>query len=86
MPRKLLLAVSLTLLLPISDNVAAQASSKPPVAAKADKPFNIGIVLYTIGKAAGTLDGRRIAAHHFPANREVKHPPEFIKILPLGRC
>lgn len=58
MPRKFLLAVSLTVLLPISDSVAAQASSRPPVAAIADKPFNIGIVLYTIGKAAGTLDAR----------------------------
>lgn len=58
MPRLFVLAVSLTVLLPISVSVAAQANSKTPVAAKADKPFNIGFVLYTKGKAPGTLDAR----------------------------
>ena len=58
MPRPFLFVVSLTVLLPISVSVAAQASSKPPVAVIADKPFNIGFVLYTKGKAPGTLDAR----------------------------
>ena len=58
MPRPFFFVVSLTVLLPISVSVAAQASSKPSVAVIADKPFNIGIVLYTKGKAPGTLDAR----------------------------
>ena len=58
MPRLFVLAVSLTVLLPISVSVSAQTSSKPPAASKADKPFNIGFVIYTKGKAPGTLDAR----------------------------
>jgi len=58
MPRLFLLVVSLTVLLPSSGSVAAQPSSTPPAAAKPDKPFNIGFVLYTKGKAPGTLDAR----------------------------
>ena len=58
MPRRFLLAVSLTALLLSSGSVSAQTSSKPPAAAKVSKPFNIGFVLYTKGKAPGTLDAR----------------------------
>ena len=58
MPRLSLLAVSLTALVLSSGSVAAPATSKPPAAMKADKPFNIGFVLYTKGKAPGTLDAR----------------------------
>ena len=58
MPRLFLLAVSLTVLLPSSGIASAQAISKPPAAAKADEPFNIGFVLYTKGKSPGTLDAR----------------------------
>ena len=58
MPRLSLLAVSLTALVLSSGSVAARAPSKPPAAVKADKPFNIGFVLYTKGKAPGTLDAR----------------------------
>jgi hypothetical protein len=48
----------LTVLLPISGSAAAQPSPQSPVATKADKPFYIGFVLYTKGKAPGTLDAR----------------------------
>ena len=58
MPRLFLLAVSLTVSVLSSASVAAPASSNPPAAAKADKPFNIGFVLYTKGKTPGTLDAR----------------------------
>jgi hypothetical protein len=58
MPRLFLLAVSLAALLPNSGSVSAQARSKPSAASKADKPFNIGVVLYTKGRAPGTLDAR----------------------------
>jgi len=58
MPRLFLLAVSLAVSLPGSGSVSARTSSKPPVASKANKPFNIGLVLYTKGKAPGTLDAR----------------------------
>jgi hypothetical protein len=58
MPRLFLLAASLTVLLAGSGSASAQTSSKPLVASKADKPFNIGFVLYTKGKAPGTLDAR----------------------------
>lgn len=58
MPRRFLLAVSLTALLLSSGSVSAQTSSKPPAAAKINKPFNIGFALYTKGKAPGTLDAR----------------------------
>ena len=58
MTRRFLLAVSLTALMLSSGSVFAQASSKPPAAAKVSKPFNIGFVLYTKGKAPGTLDAR----------------------------
>jgi hypothetical protein len=42
----------------LSGPASAQASPAPAAAAKADQPFNIGFVLYTKGKAPGTLDGR----------------------------
>jgi hypothetical protein len=58
MTRLFLLAVSWALLLPSSGSVSARTSSKPPAASKANKPFNIGFVLYTKGKAPGTLDAR----------------------------
>ena len=53
-----MLAVSLAVLLSGSDSAFAQTSSTPPSVAKADQPFNIGFVLYTKGKAPGTLDAR----------------------------
>jgi len=49
-------AVSLAVLL--SASALAQAGPTPARAAKLDHPFNIGFVLYTKGKAPGTLDGR----------------------------
>jgi hypothetical protein len=55
MPR-LFLTVSLAVFL--SGSALAQTSSTRPVAAKGDQPFNIGFVLYTKGKARGTLDAR----------------------------
>ena len=58
MPKLFLLAVALTASFSGSIGVAAPASSKPSVAATADKPFNIGFVLYTRGKSPGTLDAR----------------------------
>lgn len=56
MPRLFLPPVSLALLL--SGPALAQTSPSHPPAAKSDKPFNIGFVLYTKGKAPGTLDAR----------------------------
>jgi hypothetical protein len=56
--RRLFLLMSSTVLLPISGSVAAQPSAKSSVEAKADKPFNIGFVLYTKGKTPGTLDAQ----------------------------
>lgn len=58
MPRLSLLAVSVTALVLSSGSMAAPSTSKPPAAVKVDKPFNIGFVLYTKGKAPGTLDAR----------------------------
>jgi hypothetical protein len=58
MPRLFLLAVSLAVLLPISGGVSAQTGSESPATSKSQKPFNIGFVLYTKGKAPGTLDAR----------------------------
>ena len=56
MTRLFLPAVSLALL--SSASALAQASPTPSPAAKSGQPFNIGFVLYTKGKAPGTLDGR----------------------------
>ena len=56
MPRLFLPAVLLAVLL--SGSASAQTSATPPHAAKTDQPFNIGFVLYTKGKAPGTLDAR----------------------------
>jgi hypothetical protein len=53
-----MLAISLAGLLSGSSSALAQTKSTQPAAAKADQPFNIGFVLYTKGKAPGTLDGR----------------------------
>jgi hypothetical protein len=58
MPRSSVLAISLAVLMPGSGSALAQTKSMPPTAAKADQPFNIGFVLYTKGKAPGTLDAR----------------------------
>ena len=58
MPRSFMLAISLAILLTGSGSALARAKSKTPTAAKADQPFNIGFVLYTKGKTAGTLDAR----------------------------
>ena len=57
MPRLFLPVVSLAALL-LSGSALAQTSPTRPPAAKADQPFNIGFVLYTKGKAPGTLDAR----------------------------
>ena len=57
MPRLFLPAVSLAALL-LSGSALAQTSPTRPPAAKTDQPFNIGFVLYTKGKAPGTLDAR----------------------------
>ena len=56
MGRLFLPAVSLAVLL--SGSALAQTSPTRPPAAKTDRLFNIGFVLYTKGKAAGTLDAR----------------------------
>ena len=56
MPRLVLSAVSLAVLL--SGSALAQTSPTRPPAAETDQPFNIGFVLYTKGKAPGTLDAR----------------------------
>lgn len=58
MSRLLMLAISLAVLLSGSGRAFAQTSSTAATAAKADKPFNIGFVLYTLGKTPGTLDAR----------------------------
>ena len=58
MPNLSLLAVSLTVSVLGFGSLASAASPEPQVAAKTDKPFNIGFVLYTKGKAPGTLDAR----------------------------
>jgi hypothetical protein len=58
MPKLHLLAIPVALLLSAFGGALAQASPAPPAAAKADQPFNIGFVLYTRGKAPGTLDAR----------------------------
>ena len=57
MPRLFLPAVSLAVLL-LSGSALAQTSPTRSPAAKTDRPFNIGFVLYTKGKAPGTLDAR----------------------------
>jgi hypothetical protein len=58
MPRRFLLAASLTALGPALD--AALAASAPVAVAgvKPEQPFNIGFVLYTKGKTPGTLNAR----------------------------
>ena len=56
MPRLFLAAVALALSL--SGSALAQTSPASVPAAKTDQPFNIGFVLYTKGKAPGTLDAR----------------------------
>jgi hypothetical protein len=58
MSRLLMLAISLAVLLPASASAIAQTSPTLPAAAKRDRPFNIGFVLYTRGKTPGTLDAR----------------------------
>lgn len=58
MRRSVMLAISVAALLSGSGVAPAQTSSTPVTAAKADQPFNIGFVLYTKGKAPGTLDAR----------------------------
>ena len=57
MPRLFLPAVSLAVLL-LSGSALARTSPPHPPAAKTHQPFNIGFVLYTKGKAPGTLDAR----------------------------
>jgi hypothetical protein len=42
----------------LSGSALAQTSPTQLPAAKTDQPFNIGFVLYTKGKAPGTLDAR----------------------------
>lgn len=56
MPRLLLPAVSFAMLL--SGSALAQTNATHPSAAKTSQPFNIGFVLYTKGKAPGTLNAR----------------------------
>ena len=58
MPRSFMLAISLAALLSGSGSALAQTSSNVATAAKAHPPFNIGFVLYTKGKVAGSLDAR----------------------------
>ena len=53
-----MIAAALAALLSGSGSASAQTSTKPPAAAKADEPFNIGFVLYTKGKAPGTFNAR----------------------------
>jgi hypothetical protein len=57
MPRLFLPAVSLAVFL-LSGSALARTSPTHPPAAKTHQPFNIGFVLYTKGKAPGTLDAR----------------------------
>jgi len=56
MPRFFLPAASLALL--FSGSALAQPTPTSAQMAKTDHPFNIGFVLYTKGKAPGTLDAR----------------------------
>jgi hypothetical protein len=56
MTKLFLPAVSLAVLL--SGSALAEASPTQRAAAKTGRPFNIGFVLYTKGKAPGTLDAR----------------------------
>lgn len=65
MLRVLTFALSLTVALSSSGSALAQKSPTPSAAAKADQPFNIGFVLYTKGKAPGTLDARWNYANAF---------------------
>ena len=58
MRRHFMLAIPLALLLSAAGGALAQAGPAPAAAANADQPFNIGFVLYTKGKAPGTLDAR----------------------------
>jgi len=58
MPGRLAFAVALAMLATESASGSAPAEPTPPIAAKADVPFNIGFVLYTKGKVPGTLDAR----------------------------
>ena len=57
MPGPLMIAISLALLAG-SGHALAQTNPGTAAAAKADRPFNVGFVLYTRGKAPGTLDAR----------------------------
>jgi hypothetical protein len=57
MRRHFMLAIPAALLLS-AGSALAQTDPAAPAAAKADQPFNIGFVLYTKGKAPGTLDAR----------------------------
>lgn len=57
MPQLFLLAASMTALLSSAGSVSAQGSKAPAVLA-AGEPFNIGFVLYTKGRAPGTLNAR----------------------------
>ena len=56
MPGLFLPAVALAVL--SSGSALAQASPTYPAATKTNQPFNIGFVLYTKGKAQGTLDAQ----------------------------
>lgn len=58
MPNSSLLALLLTVSVLGFGSVPAAASPEPSSAVEADQPFNIGFVLYTKGKAPGTLDAR----------------------------
>lgn len=55
---RIVLAASLAVLLPQSGSALAKTSPRLDAAAKGSQPFNIGFVLYTKGKAPGTLDAR----------------------------
>jgi hypothetical protein len=58
MPRLFLLALAMTALAPALGAASARNGSDAPAAAKPGEPFNIGFVLYTKGKAPGTLNAR----------------------------
>ncbi|HYX47310.1 MAG TPA: hypothetical protein VE820_10885 [Sphingomicrobium sp.] len=58
MPRLFLLAASLTALAPGVGVASTGSGQDAPVASKPVEPFNIGFVLYTMGKAPGTLNAR----------------------------
>ena len=58
MAKPFLLAISLIALLPAFGSVSAQRRSETPTASEASEPFNVGFVLYTKGRAPGTLNAR----------------------------